>query len=60
MNPRWLMRMALWARNPPSRRRIQLVLIVIAGCALNYGIVQFFGWPEALSAEKIGSKGLKP
>ena len=52
--------MALWARNPPSRRRIQLVLIVISACALIYGIEQFFGWPDALTAEKIGNKGLKP
>ena len=58
MNPRWFLRMALWARNPPSRRRIQIVLVVVASCALIYGIEQFFGWPEAMKAERIGNKGL--
>ncbi len=60
MNPRWFMRMALWARNPPSRRRIQIVVFAVICTAILYGIEQYFGWPEALTAEKIGNKGLRP
>jgi hypothetical protein len=60
MNPRWFLRMALWARNPPSKRRIQIVLATIVLCALVYGYEQIFGWPEALTAERIGAKGVKP
>lgn len=60
MNPRWLVRMALWLRNPPSKRRIQIVLITVICAALLYGIEQTIGWPEALTVEKIGPKGLRP
>ncbi|MFY0597212.1 MAG: hypothetical protein JXQ85_12345 [Cognatishimia sp.] len=59
MNPRWLMKMALWARNPPSKRRIQIVIFAVVCTAILYGFEQYFGWPEALTAEKIGNKGLR-
>jgi hypothetical protein len=51
--------MALWARNPPSKRRIQIVLGTVGICALIYGYEQIFGWPDALTAEKITNKGLR-
>lgn len=44
----WLMRMAKWARNPPSAARVILVLAVLAACFLLWGIEQIWGWPDAL------------
>jgi hypothetical protein len=32
MNPRMFLRMARWARKPPSARRVVLGLMVIAAC----------------------------
>ena len=33
MNSRWLLRMARWSRNPPSKERI-IFMLVIAGISL--------------------------
>lgn len=47
----WLIRMAQWARNPPSEDRVKLVLGVVALCL---GIALFewvFGWPDWLTTE---------
>jgi hypothetical protein len=49
----WFLRMARWARNPPSQRRVILVLAVIALCLALFAIERWFGWPEALTAEKL-------
>ena len=49
MNLRWFLRMARWARNPPSPGYVTLVLAVIALCLILVGIEHFFGWPDALT-----------
>jgi hypothetical protein len=53
MNPMWLVRMARWARNPPSPGRVKLVFAVIALCLLIFGYEWMFGWPEGLVPQKI-------
>jgi hypothetical protein len=53
VNPIWLMRMAKWARNPPSWARVKLVTGVIALCFAIYAIEYFWGWPEALTPQRI-------
>lgn len=53
MNTTWLMRMARWVRNPPSPQRVKLVLGVIALCALIYGAELIWGWPEALTVDRV-------
>lgn len=50
---RWFLRMSLWARRPPSEKRVKLVLAVIALCLVLYGIERWIGWPEALTAERL-------
>lgn len=45
----WLMRMARWARHPPSPGRVKLVFVVIALCVAIYGIEQIWGWPDWLT-----------
>lgn len=49
MNLHWLMRMAQWARNPPSPGRVRLVLGVVAACFALWGIEQIWGWPDWLT-----------
>jgi hypothetical protein len=48
MNPNWLIRMAQWARNPPSPQRVKLVLAVVAICFILFGIERLVGWPDWL------------
>lgn len=47
------LRMAKWARNPPSARRVRLVLIVLALCLILFAIERWIGWPEALNVQKM-------
>ncbi|MGB0799656.1 MAG: hypothetical protein ACPGRD_10105 [Planktomarina sp.] len=62
MNPMWFMRVARMARNPPSKKRVMIVLGVIAICAVILGIEQFIGWPEFLTGNnwKGGRLGNTP
>jgi hypothetical protein len=48
MNQNWFLRMAQWARHPPSPQRVKLVLTVIALCFVIYAIERWIGWPEWL------------
>ena len=48
MNPLWFLRMARWARRPPSQGRVILVLVVVALCVSLAGIEHFWGWPDWL------------
>ncbi len=49
MNLHWLLRMARWARNPPSPRRVMLVAVVIGICLILVGLEKLGFWPEWLS-----------
>ncbi len=49
MNQNWFIRMAQWARNPPSPRKVKLVLSVVAICFAIYMLEKAFGWPQWLS-----------
>jgi hypothetical protein len=53
MNLRWLARMALWVRRPPSRQQIILVGIVMA-CALGLFLLEYLGfWPESFTVHRM-------
>jgi hypothetical protein len=49
----WLVRMAQWARNPPSPGRVKLVVAVVAACFLLVLFEHFVGWPDWLTVEKL-------
>lgn len=51
LNPRQFLRMAKWARNPPSEKRLILIAIVIAVCLVVFGGERMFGWPDWLSVD---------
>ncbi|WP_319823786.1 hypothetical protein [Thalassovita sp.] len=50
---RRFLRMAKWARRPPSERRLKLVLAVIGLCLILFAIERWIGWPDALTAQKL-------
>ncbi len=49
----WFLRMAEWARHPPSPGRVKLVVAVVAVCLVLAGIEWLWGWPEALTVDRI-------
>ncbi|WP_371224171.1 hypothetical protein [Roseovarius sp. 2305UL8-3] len=51
MNYRWLFKMKRWVQNPPSEKRVILVLSIVAICIVVAMIEHFIGWPELLSME---------
>ncbi|KAF0677476.1 hypothetical protein [Profundibacterium mesophilum] len=46
MNPAWLLRMVRWARRPPSRKRVALMLAVAAIALAIAGLEAAGLWPE--------------
>ena len=50
---RLLVRMALWVRRPPSRQQLILVAVVVAAALAVAAAERLFGWPEALTVERL-------
>lgn len=48
----WLLRMSRWARHPPSRRRVMMVLGILALCLTIAGIEALGFWPDSLTLDK--------
>lgn len=51
MNPRHFLRMSLLARNPPSERRVKLVICAIMLCLVIAGIEYMGWWPDWATGE---------
>ena len=49
VNIRHHLRMAKWARKPPSDQRVKLFLAVLALCLVLFGLDRIFGWPDFLT-----------
>ena len=49
----WLLRMKRWAQNPPSSRQVLFVLAIIGFALALYAVERVFGWPEALTVERL-------
>ena len=49
MNPIWLLRMARWARQPPSLQRVIIVAVVVVLCLGVAGAEWLWGWPDWLT-----------
>ena len=43
--PRHFLRMARWAKRPPSERRVKLVLRIIAAALVSVALERLFGTP---------------
>lgn len=52
----WLVRMARWARHPPSARRVLLVAGVIAACLALVAVERWVGWPDWLTVSGTGGR----
>ena len=50
-NPRHMIRMTKWARNPPGEKQVRLFFLVVAICLVLFGIDRIFGWPEWLTVD---------
>jgi len=50
---RWFLRMSRWARNPPSKKRVQMVLAIAAVCLLIFGAERLGLWPDWATAQKM-------
>lgn len=49
----WFVRMARWVRNPPSWGLVKLVLAVVALCLALYAVDRIWGWPDALTPDRV-------
>ncbi len=56
MNPRWLLRMAQWARHPPPLRRVLLGLAALAAVLLIAGAQWMGWWPDELTVPVRGAR----
>ena len=59
MNIHWLMRMARWARHPPSRRHMWTVGFVVAAALALYGLETLGLLPEWMQAQKFNARVLR-
>jgi hypothetical protein len=60
MNLHWLLRMRLWARNPPSPRRVKAVLVVLAICLVVFALERLDLWPDWATADRMRSLPIRP
>lgn len=49
----WLLRMAKWARRPPSAARVRLVVLIALACLAVAGIEALGLWPDWATAERM-------
>lgn len=57
MNPIQWLRIAKWARNPPSDGRVKLLFGVLIVVLLIAGIERFVGWPDWLTLDPQARRG---
>ena len=55
----WLLRAALWARNPPSPQRVKFILSIIVIALVIVGIEKLGLWPEWALVEPQKRGGFK-
>ncbi len=56
LNPRWFMKMSMWARNPPSAKKVMFVFAIIAICLALFVVERFIGWPEWATPNRMGRR----
>lgn len=54
MGLHWLLRMARWARNPPTMAQLKFVLAILAICFALLAVEMLFGWPDWLTPNTTG------
>ena len=54
----WLLRASNWARNPPSAKRVKLILFIILIIVVIVALEKFGWWPEWAQMER--GQGRRP
>jgi hypothetical protein len=49
----WLLRAKRWVQNPPSARRVVLILGVVAACLALAAVEWLVGWPDWLTPDRL-------
>jgi len=60
MNMRFFLRMARFARHPPSDARVKLIFGVVALVLAIGGIEYFIGWPEWMQMDPQNARNRLP
>ena len=55
----WFLRMKRWVQRPPSMGAFKFVLAMLGICAVLYGVELIWGWPDALTIERV-PRGVVP
>ncbi|MBU8539260.1 hypothetical protein [Falsiroseomonas tokyonensis] len=50
---RVLIRMAQWLRHPPSRRTVQIIVVVLVVATVLVLVEKFIGWPDWATTERV-------
>ncbi|NKE44210.1 hypothetical protein HB662_05440 [Roseomonas frigidaquae] len=50
---RVLIRMAQWLRHPPSRRTVQIIIVVLVVATALVLVERFIGWPDWATTERV-------
>lgn len=53
MNWMQLLRMAKWARHPPSEARVKMVLAIVAVCLSVFAVERWVGWPDWMTVDAV-------
>ena len=48
-NPRHFLRMAKWAKRPPSASQVKWFFVILGLCLALVGYERLFGWPDWLT-----------
>ena len=56
MSPWFFLRMKRIVQNPPSKRRMIMIAIVVGLCLALWSYEALFGWPEALTVNHRGGR----
>ena len=60
MSPLFLLRMVRLARNPPRTWKVLFVFAVILGGLGLAALEHFVGWPDWLTTNQLGRRGIRP
>ncbi|WP_261194279.1 hypothetical protein [Pseudoruegeria sp. SHC-113] len=56
LGPRWLMKMSLWARNPPPLKKVLFVFGIIGVCLALFAVERLVGWPDWATVNRMNGR----
>ncbi len=58
-NPKFFLRLARWARHPPSKKQVILVLSIIGICLILVFLERFVGLPDWMQLDPRPGRGFR-